>query len=133
MFNLVVQWHVQPTFLLIICFVAAFVPQTAATGGTTLFGAQPQSAAAGMFGHTNKPLFGTATTSSGGGFGGFGTSTSTGTPSLFGAQNKVGLLVHIYISAFGRIVCLISPAQPAMISRVGEGGRGFYSIEDSLN
>jgi hypothetical protein len=38
---------------------------------------------------------------------------------LFDAQNKVGLLVHIYISAFGRIVCLISPAQPAMISRVG--------------
>jgi hypothetical protein len=65
------------------------------TGGTTLFGAQPQSAAAGMLGHTNKPLFGTATTSSGGGF---GTSTSTGTPSLFCAQNKVGLLVHIYIS-----------------------------------
>ena len=65
-----------------------FGPQTAATGGTTLFGTQPQSAAAGMFGQTNKPLFGTATTSSGGGFGGFGTSTSTGTPSLFGAQNK---------------------------------------------
>ena len=104
---------------MIICFVAAFGPQTAATGGTTLFGAQPQSAAAGMFGQTNKPLFGTATTSSGSGFGGFGTSTSTGTPSLFGAQNKVGLLVHIYFSAFGRIVCLISPAQPAMISRVG--------------
>ena len=101
---------------MIICFVAAFGPQPAATGGTTLFGAQPQSAAAGMLGHTNKPLFGTATTSSGGRF---GTSTSTGTPSLFGAQNKVGLLVHIYISAFGRIVCLISPAQPAMISRVG--------------
>ena len=72
--------------------------------------------------NTNKPLFGTATTSSGGGF---GTSTSTGTPSLFGAQDKVGLLVHIYISAFGRIVCLISPAQPAMISRVGEGGEGI--------
>jgi hypothetical protein len=43
------------------CFVAAFGPQTAATGGTTLFGTQPQSAAAGMFGQTNKPLFGTAT------------------------------------------------------------------------
>ena len=75
---------------------AAFGPQPAAAGGTTLFGAQPQSAAAGMFGQTNKPLFGTATTSSGGGFGGFGTSTSTGTPSLFGAQNKVGLLVHCH-------------------------------------
>jgi hypothetical protein len=104
---------------LIICFVAAFELQPAATGGTTLFGAQPQSAAAGMFGQTNKPLFGTATNSNGGGFGVFDTSTSTGTTSLSGAQNKVGLLVHIYISALGRVVCLISPAQPAMISRVG--------------
>ena len=108
---------------MIICFVAAFEPQPAATGGNTLFVAQLQKAKkkkkTRMFGQTNKPLFGTATTSNGCGFGGFGTSTSTGTLSLSGAQNKVGLLVHIYISAFGRIVCLISPAQPAMISRVG--------------
>ena len=78
-----------------------FGPQPAATGGTTLCGAQPQSAAAGMLGHTNKPLFGTATTSSGSGFGGFGTSTSTGTPSLFGAQNKGTSLFGTNKPAFG--------------------------------
>ncbi|XP_076117193.1 nuclear pore complex protein Nup98-Nup96-like isoform X3 [Mytilus galloprovincialis] len=59
--------------------------QQPASTGSTLFGAQPQSSAGALFGQANKPLFGTATTSTAG-FG-FGGSTGTGN-SLFGNQNK---------------------------------------------